>query len=464
MLSVKENSKFYIVGLDISNKLIKKIWNSATQRVISLTFIGMLIGLTVDILIAAKLGTGKIADALIIALSLPLFVDTISREGTKFSMVPIFMERRAILSEDEYNRFVSGLTNFALMIGLIILFFIEMLASWVVNLLAPGLTEEGKTEAAKLLMICSPLVLFAMGITILSTLLNSQKRFSIVALRNAIAPGVVVLTIGLMWNRENITLWIAAAHAIGFAGFFFLLFWGARRVGYRHLWSAWPSMKDISNLLSIISFPTIGFIVGQSLRMIERLLASLFSIGGVASYYFAFGIFSAIQTLIGYSIAITVLPTLTDQNLRGENTKIAVTIRKKLLKTLWLSLPVGLCIFFFNEEIIRLVYGHGSFDETSINQTSNILFWFSLGIIFICFIPILISGLYAKKAYKLILQNMITIAAINILLAWIFSQAWGLVGIAIAVSFSALLGVVNLLYLLHKTGIFLIKKNYKETL
>jgi murein biosynthesis integral membrane protein MurJ len=424
----------------------------------------MLLGLAVDALIAAKLGTGKIADALVIALSLPLFVDTISREGTKFSMVPIFIERQAILSEGEYNRFISGLTNFALIIGLIILFFVELLTPWIVTILAPGLTEEGKTEASKLLRICSPLILFAMGIAILSSLLNSQKRFSIVALRNTITPGIVVLMIGLMWSQKNITLWIAIAHIIGFASFFLLLFWGARRVGYRHLWSAWPSMKNISNLLSIISFPTMGFIVNQSLRMIERLLASLVSIGGVASYYFAFGIFSATQTLIGYSIAITGLPTLTDQNLRGEKTKIAVTIHKKLIKTLWLSLPVVLCILFFNEEIIRLIYGHGSFNEASISQTSRILFWLAIGIIFICFIPILTSGLYAQKAYKLIFQNMVTVASINILLAWIFSQKWGLIGIAIAVPLSSLIGVLNLLFLLHKTGVFLIKKNYKETL
>jgi peptidoglycan biosynthesis protein MviN/MurJ (putative lipid II flippase) len=93
MHSARKNSKFYIVGLDTSNKLIKRIWNSAIQRVISLTFIGMLLGLAVDVLIAAKLGTGKIADALIIALSLPLFIDTASREGTKFSMLPTFIER-----------------------------------------------------------------------------------------------------------------------------------------------------------------------------------------------------------------------------------------------------------------------------------------------------------------------------------------------------------------------------------
>lgn len=50
--------------------LLERVWKSATQRVMSLKFGGMLLGLLMDVLIAARFGTSGTADALIVALTL----------------------------------------------------------------------------------------------------------------------------------------------------------------------------------------------------------------------------------------------------------------------------------------------------------------------------------------------------------------------------------------------------------
>ena len=434
-------------------QLIRLIWHNATQRVISITFAGMLLSLAVDVLIAAKLGTQQVADALIIALSLPLFVDIVIREGTKFSLVPLFIEKHNTLNKVEWRRFVSGLLNLALVMGLTITSMSWLLAPWIVATLGPGMTEQGKTEAALILRIVAPITFFALGVMVLSVLLNSQQRFTLVALRTAVAPGVVVLTIGLAWRSQQIALWIAAAYLVGFASFFALLWFGARKIGHRHSWRTWLKMGDIRDIWDSASLPIIGFISLQAVRMIERRLATLMAVGSVASYYFAFRIFSAIQTMVGVSIATTSLPALTQHSLSDEKEWMAVVLRQRVLWALAISLPVTVMLTAFHKQIVHWVYERGAFNEVSTQQTSQVLVWLAIGIMFLTMIPVLNSGLYAQRAYRLAFQNMVTIAIVNVVLAWLFSQFWGLIGLATAASLSVALGAGDLIRLLKKTGI-----------
>jgi len=437
---------------------VVKIWHSAAQRVMSLTFIGMLLGLLVDILIAAKLGTSQATDALVVALSLPFLIDTVTREGTNFSMMPLFIERRANLSEAEYHHFASRLINLALALGISMTVWLEALAPWIVAILAPGFSPEGQAQATILLRIGAPLIIFAPGITVLSVLFNSQKRFSLVALRNSMTPAVVVVTICLAWNHNQIVLWIAAAYSIGFAAFFFTLFLGVHKAGHQHNWLARVSRDDLASLWQTNSLPTLGFVIRQGSRLVERQLASLVAVGGVASYYFAFRLASAVQSLIGSSLATTSLPRLAEHGLIGDKPRLAATLRKNLIRAALLTIPAVVLILLFHNNLIRGMYGRGSFNETSIQQTSQIFFCLGTGLVFFCLVPILQSGLYALKAYRLVFCNMFVIAMVNIFLAGLLSQKWGLVGIAIAVSLSAALSVVNVIYLLQQSGVSLLNQ------
>ncbi len=432
------------------------VWRSDTQRVMSLTVIGMMLAFVMDIMIAAKLGTGQTADSLILALSFPIMLDTVMREGTKSSLVPLFMEQKVNLNPEKFQYFISGLFNFGFLIGIIITVLIEILAPGVIPILTPKLSPAGRSQTVYLLQICAPLIIFVPNITMLSVLLNSQKRFSTAALRNAIAPGLVVLSLAIFWGLQDVSYMIAVTHVLGFALFFVILLIQSYRHGFKYHWSALPSKTDLRKLGSFSSLPTLGFTLAQGLRLAERLLASLVAVGGVSAYYFALRIFSAVQTIIGVSIATTSLPAMTEQNLAGDRDRFSKIVRKNLLGTLALTTPIVLAIVFFHKTIISILYGRGAFDATSVNLTSQILFWLGLGLIFNCIIPPLQSVLYAQKRYKAVFMNMVLILLVNISLAWILSQMLGLIGISIALSISVAVAAINLVYVLHRSGVYLI--------
>ena len=439
--------------------LANRVYKGTTPRVMGIVLFGMLLSLTVDVLIAVKLGTGESADALIIALSVPLYVDAVIRSGTKFSLVPLFLERRGELGHDDYNRFISGVTNLFFIVALAAMAVAEISAHWLVSGLAPGLSATAKAEAATLLRLSVPLVIFVIGVSVLSVVLNNSNRFTIAAARSVVVPATVIVSMYLAWEGMDISLWIAVGYVVGFALFYLLLFRSAVGLtGYRHTWTVIAGKRELRSLFGATYLPTAGFIIRQSSQFVERMLASTAAVGGVASYYYAFRLFSAAQNLIGSSIATTTLPAMVEHNMNGEKLKIALAIRRGLLRSLTLSVPVAVALLFFNTEIVDILYGRGSFGVASVEQTSRILMWFGLGIVFICFVPILSSGLYAQKAYGFVFVYMLSLTAVNVLLALLFFRVWSLEGLSAAVSLSAAIGVAVLVCLLSTTGVVLLKR------
>ena len=436
---------------------LNKAWCSPSLRVMFLTFIGMLLTLVVDILMAARLGTSQTTDALIIALSLPRLIDTVSRDGTKFSLIPLFIERRNTLSEDSFNVFVSGIINVVLIGGILAMVVFELLASEIVTLLAPGFSSAGTAQATLLFRACVPIVVFAPANAILSVLLNSQKRFYGVALRNAISPGFMLAGFGLAWGQSNIAFWVALTYALGFGVFFLALFIDAARSGYRHSWKAWSSRDELSLLWEAGFLPTLGFIIGQLGRLITRqVLVSFAAVGAIATFYFAVRLVSAAQSIIGVSIATTSLPNMTEQELTGRKSQLASIIRRNIVKVLLVSLPAVIFIVFFNKPAIDLLYGHGSFNEASIEQTSQIFIWLGLSLIFISIVPVINAGLYALRAYRAVFYIMFSMALVSVFLAWLFLQWLGLIGIAISAPLAALVNVIAIIYVLQRSKINLL--------
>ena len=435
---------------------LNKVWHSNTQKVMSLTVFGMILSFIMDIAIAAKLGTSQTADSLILALTLPIMLDTIVRESTKFSLVPLFMERKMNLNRRQFEYFISGLCNFGFLIGIVITILIEFLAPVFIPFLTPNLSSEGQAQTAFLLQVCAPLVIFVPNTTVLSVLLNSQKNFATAALRHAVVRGLVVFAILVYWQSPDIGYMIAASHVVGFLIFFLMLYVENYRSGFRYQWLAFSSLEDIKQLGTFASYPTLGFALGQASRLVERLLASMVAVGGVSAYYYALRIFSSVQTVIGVSIATTSLPAMTEQNLAGNQERLTTIIRKNVLNALKLALPITLMIVLFNRPIISLLYQRGAFDAAAVDLTSQILFWLGLGLTFNCCIPLLQSVFYAQQRYRDVFCNMLILVIINLGLAWLLSETIGLIGISIALSVAVAVAAANVVLMLRRLGIYVI--------
>ena len=420
-----------------------------------ITFAGMGLSLLVRVLLIPKrFGFTGTADALTTALTVVLLVDTIVREGAKFSLVPVFVTREKEMTPTEYQRFTNGLLIFLLIVGFGVFVLIELFAPWIVGGLLWKSETDDVQKTTTLLRLCAPLLIFGCGSTVLGAFLNSQQHFKTVALRNALSAGVAGFMFLLLWNAQNLENWVAMAYAGGFLAYFGWLCIGAYRTGHRYAFTG-ISVDTFRSLKDAVTLPTLGFAIRQVTNrlLVEVSLVSQLGSGAITRYKSAFQIFSALQTLIGISIATTGLPDMAAHDVVKDKKELGRTLNRNARTAIIIGLPVTLVLLMFHGKISWVLYGRGTIDQASIQLIGQLLFWLGIGMIFSCLIPVLNAGLYAQKAYRFVFSNMVTMAVLNFLLAYGLIRILELRGIALAVSITALLAVSNLTYLLRKTRV-----------
>lgn len=427
----------------------QRLLKSATSRVMAMTVAGMFLSLLVDILIAARLGTTFATDTLIIALSIPRMIETVGREGTRFSLLTLFVEVYEKQTETDFFTFFSGLLNLFLILGVIIVLVGVLLAPYIVVLIGPGLSLEYKQEAILLFRLAISLVIFAFGATVLEAILNSQDHFIVASSRNAVLSGTVVLAIIIGWNRSNISVWVVSAYSIGYILFFIWLFWyGKRRAGIDYYLFSWPSKSYLARIWRPILYPTTSIGIRQLSRIAERAIASTIAPGGVAIYYFAFRLISAAQSIIGISVTTTGLPNISRLALNGKQDLFLKAIYRQVKHVVIIGLPVTLFVILFHKPLVNLLYGRGNVDKSSVEQIGLILQILGSALLFWSIIPVFSSTLFALHKYVWVFYNVIIIVFVNLILAWILAQLIGLPGIALATTIAIMLSVLNLYLML----------------
>lgn len=256
-------------------------------------------------------------------------------------------------------------------------------------------------------------------------------------------PTAVIILMVLNWPSEEILTLIASAHTIGYFAYFLILFlYAYHKTHFRLSLLVWPDKSTILGLGEATVYPTLGLTVRQSLRIVERALASLIAPGGVAAYYFAFRLISSLQTIIGVSMATTRLPSMTRMVSEGNHHSFDQSFWKQFRQTALISLPITLIVLLFHNVIIQIFYGRGAFNQGSIDQTSQILQILGISIFFLSLTPTINAALYALQKYKLVWWNQIISTAINLILAWWLSNLFGIIGIAVALVIATFISVV----------------------
>ena len=215
------------------------------------------------------------------------------------------------------------------------------------------------------------------------------------------------------------------------------------------------SLDTLRSLKNSVTLPTLGFAVRQITNrlLVEIYLISKLGEGIIILYDAAFRIFSAVQTLIGTSIATTGLPDMAANNAINDKRKLEQTLNRNARAAIIIGFLATLFMLIFHEKISWFIYGRAERDDAVVELIGQLLFWLSAGMLFSCLIPVLNAGLYAQKAYRSIFANMVTMALLNFLIAYGLIETWWILGVALSVSITALLAVGNLTYLLRRTQV-----------
>ena len=238
-----------------------------------LTLVSRLTGFARDIILAAVLGAGPIADAFFVALRLPNHFRAIFAEGAfNAAFVPAYARIRQQGGADPAKLFADRVFALLFASQVVLLVVALIFTPEVISLLAPGFSKDPErfALAVELTRITFPYLLLVSLVTLYSGILNALARFA------AAAAAPILLNLSMMATLAVAVFFPTPGHAAAWgvfiAGILEALLVGgdAWRNGVLPAlrWPRWD--EDVKRFFKALVPATIGFVTTAGSCLLTR--------------------------------------------------------------------------------------------------------------------------------------------------------------------------------------------------
>src|SRR2546428_5041513 len=226
-----------------------------------LTLVSRLTGFVRDIVLAAVLGAGPLADAFFVALRLPNHFRAIFAEGAfNAAFVPAYAHVRGERGETSAKLFADRIFTLLFFSQLVLLVVAWLFMPQAMSILAPGFTDDAEQRrlAIELTRITFPYLLLITLVTLYGGMLNVMHRFA------SAAAAPIFLNLAMMMTLALAAFFPGAGHAAAWgvllAGIleFLLLAGDAARTGILPKFAPLKLDDDVRAFFRALGPPTVG--------------------------------------------------------------------------------------------------------------------------------------------------------------------------------------------------------------
>lgn len=439
-------------------RILFKLRNSVAGGAIiiaSFSVISRLLGLVRDRLLASSFGAGDVLDVYYASFRLPdLVFNTLVLGALSVAFIPIFMEYWH-KNKDEAWDIANSVLNILLVIILILGGLFYIFAPQIVGkIIVPGFDFEKQQMTIELTQIMLVSIVFFTASNIVSSILNSFKKFVAYGLAPVmynlgIIVGIVLLVPrfgyrGLAYGVVlgsvlHLLVQIPAVIKNGFS-------WQAQ-FNFRH-----PAVKK----MGILMLPrTFALAINQVNKLVIVIIGSTLMAGTIAVYNLADNLQYVPIGVLAIPIAIACFPYLTESLVKQKYSEFGVHFSVAFRRILFLIIPATVFMFLLRAQIVRLILGTGNFNWQDTQLTLATLGYFSLSLFAQSLIPLLARSFYAFQDTKTPVILSLISAVFNVFLAIWLGRLMGAPGLALAFSIATIVNFVLLLIFLKKKSIWL---------
>ena len=348
------------------------------------TLLSRLMGFVRDIMIAAYLGTGPVAEAFLVAFSLPNLFRRFFAEGA-FNMAFVPMFSKKVEGDDDALRFAQdafvGMTF--LLTAFTTLGIVLMPA--LVAAMASGFIGDLRFDLAVFYgRIAFPYILFISLAALLSGVLNATGRFVAAAAAPVLLNIIFVLAMivtALAVDTSDQTIGRSLAWAVPVAGAaqLFLVWFAAKRAGFP-LRLGPPKMTPDLRKLALIAAPAaLAGGVMQINLLVGRQVAS-FSEGAVAWLNYADRLYQLPLGVVGIAIGVVLLPDLSRRLRAGDAAGGRDAFNRASEISLALTIPSAIALMVIPSPLVSVLFERGAFDASDTAATAIAVAIYGLGL------------------------------------------------------------------------------------
>jgi len=427
------------------------------------TGVSRVLGFIRDILIAAALGAGPVADAFFVAFKFPNFFRRLFAEGAfAAGFVPLFAGELASEGDESAIRFAEEALSVLFFTLLVFVLLVEVAAPWLVYVLAPGFADEPYkySLAVEFVRITFPYLLFIALVSLQGGILNSLDRFAAQAatpiLLNLCMIGAI-LAYGPLGNDPGFpTAGHALAWGVAAAGFvqFAFLYIACRRAGV-WLRLVRPRLTPmVKTLLKRILPVALGAGVYQVSLVIDIVIASLLPTGAISYLYYADRVTQLPLGVVGVAIGTALLPLLSRHWREGAEPAALHSQNRAMEFAVLLTLPAALALIVLADPLIAVLFQRGAFGPEQTVATARALAAFACGLPAFVMIKVLAPAFFARGDTATPVKIGLLAVSVNLVLNLALMIPLAHVGIALATTLSSWLNAGLLARALTRRGQF----------
>jgi putative peptidoglycan lipid II flippase len=344
------------------------------------TMISRVLGVVREVMIAATLGAGPVAEAFLVAFSLPNMFRRFFAEGAfNMAFVPLFSKK--LERDDSAQEFASD--AFSILASILIVFTLiaQLAMPLLVSAMASGFIGDGRFDlAVDFGVIVFPYILFISLAALLSGVLNASGRFTAAAA----APTLLNVFLVLAMYAAHATgrdVGLAMAWTVPFAGAaqMALVYVAAKRAGFRITIRLPKITPDLKRLGAIAVPAALAGGVVQINLLVGRQVASFFD-GAVAWLYYADRLYQLPLGVVGIAIGIVLLPDLSRKLSANDVSGSRETFNRATEFALSLTLPAAIALAVIPMALIHALFERGAFTSNDSLQASYALAIYAAGL------------------------------------------------------------------------------------
>ena len=326
----------------------------------------------------------------------------------------------------------GGLVLTKVIIKLSLLFFILGVvvyfnSGFLINFIAPNLSDEAKSIATYQLRILTPCIPLSAFIGLSFGALNSRNKFFISSISPALTSLTTILFISASWifshqnTNSNYLFYsglLAKATLTGTCIQFAVQCWEINKIGLFRFNSAWHLFKnEEKRIFKLIAPATISSGLGQINVFVDMFFASSFQ-GAASGLAYGNFLIQAPLGVLSNALILPLLPKFSEFNSKQDNRNLEKSLISGIeycfLTTIFLT---GFFITF-NNQLVQFIFQRGAFNSEAVFLVKNILIAYAVGIPFYLYRDLLVRAYYAIENPKLPFQLSFAGIILNVFFDW----------------------------------------------
>ncbi len=414
----------------------------ATTAVMAVTLLSRLLGFVRQSMIASIYGANQTVDIYFTASDFFIGVSAAFTTALTAALVNIYIRVRLNNGEKQANRTASGMMTFYFLFGIAAVGLFVLAAPLLARILAPGYDAAGLAELTKFLRIYSLALIFSGFQSILAAVLNARNSFVPANLYGLIYNPLAIIM--MLFGSQNLGIYaVVIAYMIG------NLIQLAVMNGFCHgrVRLCVPAFTPEIRQILWLSLPLLlSNILLQCNHVVDKVICNLLGEGMVSAYAYAYALEQFVTAAFSLTVGQVLYSTFTDLAAKGDHDNMQKMLEKALGVLVLILWPVLLVSFIASGDIVRIVYMRGSFTETAAVNTQLALMGFAVGFPIVAvreiYVRVHLAYQNSKRAMTAGAAEVLINTVLSIFLAMVLKErGWGIFGIALATSLSALLSI-----------------------